>query len=235
LRSDGGFASEEHPIPESLGNTTIVLPPGVVFDRCNNGVLSELDKTLVDCFPIKIRRTNLGIRSKAGKVPVTAFQDGRLVHNGRFAALHGDLHARSWTEEYRSRKDPDYTIGMATLTGGRPIRGRHAEDLSRALLKVGLGCAWIEQRDRLLDPDFSHVRDTILGTTRRPGFVFIANEVDQANTGINVQFDALGDALGHISLRVLANIYGVVMLTDSRAATPPAGLANMGTAATFGQ
>ena len=196
LKSDGGFTSEEHPIPESLGNSTLVLPPGIVCDRCNRGKLSELDRTLVECLPVKIRRTTLGIVSKAGKVPVTAFQDGQLRHDGRFAALHGDLAARSWTEEYRSEKDPRYTIGMATLTGGRPIRGRHAEELSRSLLKVGLACAWPEQGDKLLGAEFNGVRDVILGTSRRAGYLFIGNEVHEANKALNVQFDAFPTVTG---------------------------------------
>jgi hypothetical protein len=235
LKSDGGFTSEEHPIPESLGNSTLVLPPGIVCDRCNRGKLSELDRTLVECLPVKIRRTTLGILSKAGKVPVTAFQDGQLRHDGRFAALHGDLAARSWSEEYRSKKDPRYTIGMATLTGGRPIRGRHAEELSRSLLKVGLGCAWPEQGDKLLGAEFNDVRDVILGTSRRAGYLFIGNEVHEANTALNVQYDALADRDGNVSLRVLANFYGVVMLTDSHAPAPPEALADLGSTALFGQ
>jgi hypothetical protein len=83
-KSDGGFARREHPIPESMGNRSIELPPGVVCDRCNGGVLSFLDQTLLEFFPVKLRRTELGIESKAGKVPETAFQDGRLRHNGAF-------------------------------------------------------------------------------------------------------------------------------------------------------
>ena len=32
-RGDGGWTSREHVIPESMGNTELILPPGVVCDR----------------------------------------------------------------------------------------------------------------------------------------------------------------------------------------------------------
>lgn len=43
LREDRAFTSVEHVIPEGMGNKEIVLPVGVVCDKCNNGELSKLD------------------------------------------------------------------------------------------------------------------------------------------------------------------------------------------------
>jgi len=77
-RSDGGFATREHPVPESLGNTEQVLDNGVVCDRCNNGVLSDLDQALIEFFPISLRRAMLGIQTKAGKFPVAKFSGGTV-------------------------------------------------------------------------------------------------------------------------------------------------------------
>ena len=68
LRADGGFTSVEHSIPESLGNVTLILPQGVVCDRCNNEELAELDQHLADLMPLKKRRTELGIKNKRGEV-----------------------------------------------------------------------------------------------------------------------------------------------------------------------
>jgi hypothetical protein len=82
-RTDGGFTTAEHALPESLGNTEVVLPNCVVCDRCNNGVLSDLDNALADFLPIKFRRTALGVVSKSGKVPVTRFSKGRVTNRGR--------------------------------------------------------------------------------------------------------------------------------------------------------
>jgi hypothetical protein len=235
LRSDGGFATPEHPIPESIGNSEVILPPGVVCDRCNGGVLSVLDQTLGDFFLLKIRRTTLGVKSKTGKVPVTIFHDGRLIHNGQFAALVGDLHRRSWDEEKRSNVDPRYTIGMATLSGGRPVKGRQAEDMSRALLKVGYGCAWIDQREQLMDAEFDDVRDVILGAKRRPGYIFVGSEIDERNTGLNVWYTCLRDHAGNTWFRVFANLYGVRMVTDSRDPLPPPNMGELRTTVTFNE
>jgi hypothetical protein len=196
-------------------------------------VLSVLDQTLGDFFLLKIRRTTLGVKSKTGKVPVTTFQDGRLVHNGQFAALMGDLHRRSWEEEKRSTVDPRYTIGMATLSGGRPVKGRHAEDLSRALLKIGFGCAWIDKREQLMDADFDDVRDVILGVKRRPGYIFVGTQIDERNTDLSVWYTCLRDRKGNTWFRVFANLYGVRMVTDSRDPLPPPVMGDLGTTITF--
>src|SRR5580704_10566091 len=79
-RSDGGFTSTEHAFPESLGNSELVLPPGVVCDRCNNGILSQLDQEICNFAPIAMRRTVLGIESKSGKLPLLRCVQGTVEH-----------------------------------------------------------------------------------------------------------------------------------------------------------
>jgi hypothetical protein len=78
----GSFTSREHPFPESLGNTEIVLPPGVICDCCNNGPLSRLDQTICEFLPIQMRRTMLGVTSKAGLIPRTRFSTGVIENLG---------------------------------------------------------------------------------------------------------------------------------------------------------
>jgi HNH endonuclease len=46
LGTTGPFTSEEHVIPEALGNPDWVLPKGYVCDTCNNGKLAKLDNAL---------------------------------------------------------------------------------------------------------------------------------------------------------------------------------------------
>ena len=77
-KSDGGFTGEEHIFPESLGNNELVLPIGVVCDRCNHGVLSELDQALAGFLPIEMMRTWHGIPSKTGRLPSFKFDNGSL-------------------------------------------------------------------------------------------------------------------------------------------------------------
>ena len=50
---------------QGLGiNPPIVLPKGVVCDKCNHGKLAILDNALIDFSPISLMRTRFGVRSR---------------------------------------------------------------------------------------------------------------------------------------------------------------------------
>jgi HNH endonuclease len=59
----------EHIIPESLGNTKYVLPPGVVCDSCNNYFAREVEKPFIESPSISLMRFHQGLVSKRGRVP----------------------------------------------------------------------------------------------------------------------------------------------------------------------
>ncbi|HEY0735702.1 MAG TPA: HNH endonuclease [Herpetosiphonaceae bacterium] len=59
----------EHIIPESLGNTEHILPPGVVCDKCNNYFSREVEKPLLDSLYFTQTRFAKMIPNKRGKVP----------------------------------------------------------------------------------------------------------------------------------------------------------------------
>lgn len=63
--------SVEHVIPESLGNTKLVLPPGVVRDKCNNYFSNHIEKPFFELKAIKLLRFNQSIPSKRKKIPST--------------------------------------------------------------------------------------------------------------------------------------------------------------------
>jgi len=235
LGTDGGFDSVEHPIPESLGNTELIIPKGVVCDRCNNGQLAALDQCLADLMPLKVRRTTLGIPNKVGNVPATVFQDARLERVEGRPALTGPA-PHSWMLEQVDPRDPRWSVGTATLTGGRPLRGRHAAQVSRALLKVGFEAAWTELGERLMEEDFDELRKLILGTrTQPPGYVFLVNHLDERGAGHNIHYTAVTDAeAGKSDLYVAAKMLGVYMVTDSfRSAPPPTLTDELGHTASF--
>jgi len=56
-------------IPESLGNTTLVLPPGVVCDGCNNYFSREVERPFLESEPIASVRFQQALPSKRGRVP----------------------------------------------------------------------------------------------------------------------------------------------------------------------
>lgn len=63
------FLSVEHIIPESLGNTEHVLPPGIVCDRCNNYFAGSVEGPILrDKYFCQVRHRN-GIPSKRKRVP----------------------------------------------------------------------------------------------------------------------------------------------------------------------
>jgi hypothetical protein len=61
--------SVEHVIPESLGNSTLTLPPGVVCDRCNNYFARKVEKPFLDSIEMSALRFHQGIPNKRGMVP----------------------------------------------------------------------------------------------------------------------------------------------------------------------
>lgn len=61
--------SVEHIIPESLGNTTLVLKKGIVCDGCNNYFSKSVEKPFLESPGVKAMRFHEGLESKKGRVP----------------------------------------------------------------------------------------------------------------------------------------------------------------------
>lgn len=56
-------------IPESLGNHSLLLPAGVVCDKCNNYFARKVEAPFLNSPAIRLLRHNQGVQSKRGKVP----------------------------------------------------------------------------------------------------------------------------------------------------------------------
>jgi hypothetical protein len=61
--------SIEHVLPESLGNTTMILPAGVVCDSCNNYFARKVEAPFLNSEEIVAFRSHQGIPNKRGRVP----------------------------------------------------------------------------------------------------------------------------------------------------------------------
>lgn len=62
--------SIEHIIPESLGNVSHTLPPGIVCDSCNNYFSRKIEKKLLESGYFLSLRFNQGLLSKKGRIPI---------------------------------------------------------------------------------------------------------------------------------------------------------------------
>lgn len=168
-RTDGGVRTQEHIFPESMGNDELVIPPGVVCDRCNNRTLSILDQVICEFMPVKLRRTMLGIHSKAGKIPTTNVTTGSIKNLGP-----GSLSLESSTKSPMLRELERHGEAVKLelkFSGGRRMTANYGSELSRALLKATLECAWIDHGEVMFEPRFdSHPRCRDGGAARRfPG------------------------------------------------------------------
>jgi hypothetical protein len=64
-----GSVSVEHIVPESLGNTTMILPPGVVCDSCNSYFGRKVEAPFLNSPPIRALRHTQGLQNKRGRIP----------------------------------------------------------------------------------------------------------------------------------------------------------------------
>lgn len=76
------FTSEEHVFPESLGNKTIILPPGVVCDVCNQ-YFSKLENQFIHSYPMLFGRFLSPEPTKKGKWPKTELPKGGFIRGIR--------------------------------------------------------------------------------------------------------------------------------------------------------
>ena len=75
-----GSKSVEHIIPQTLGNTKLVLPAGFVCDQCNNYFSRKIEQPFFDMSEIKRLRFYEKVPNKKGKIPaIDAFLNGKKI------------------------------------------------------------------------------------------------------------------------------------------------------------
>lgn len=218
-RDDGGFVSAEHVVPESLGNQEWTLPPGVVCDRCNSGRLALLDQALCDFFPVKMRRTMLGVPSKQGKVPATRFVTGQL-RNGGGGQLHVETHSASDSGTFREvSRDGDTVNLRLEAKGGRRLTPRYCAEIRAALLKMAVEFLWLTDPGLAAGPAMAHARRIVMGAAT-DGFVLLGRQGDPDHREVSVTHSPVETGGGQYRLWVHAKVYGVLLATDSRLTGP---------------
>lgn len=63
----GLFTRVEHPIPESLGNDSLLIEPGFICDSCNQYFGVKVESYVLNAVPFGVERVRANVRTKKGK------------------------------------------------------------------------------------------------------------------------------------------------------------------------
>lgn len=204
-RSDRPFTSEEHIIPESLGNDDLILDRGIVCDACNSGELAKLDLELLDSELVSPMRVLFTDATKEGKPPSARLQN-MLIYKTRPGHLHIRPHDR--TGEIRNlRKLPSGQTAFEFEVRGRPrFDGR---GLARALYKIGLEMVAFDVNPAAaLDPRYDDARAFVLEGDVPVNDVLVLTKCKPTPTSI-VSWQP-----GQIGTGLALSIFGVVFLVN---------------------
>jgi len=202
LNDNGTFTSEEHTVPESLGNYDTVLPKGFVCDTCNSGVLSGLDAELVHFEPIEFLKTLYMPHTKDGKLPQATFPNLTMKKT------------RPNHIVFKSQSKKNITSGEPDENGiihfSIKMTGRKKFDLKiigRALYKIGLGMvAFHEGRVVVCDSRYDAARAFILRGEDFPNNLLMTNNA-KPHPNIRSTYDP---DLDGTCFRI--DIYGLIFL-----------------------
>lgn len=140
LSTTKGFDSEEHIIPEALGNDTLVLPKGNVCNTCNNRILSQLDNYLVNFEPISLLQVLFVAHKKDGKLPNANFQNLSLQKTRPGYITLTPKDKTGDIKNFKKTQDGLYSFNIE-------FKGKKFDPkfLGRALYKVALGLVAYER------------------------------------------------------------------------------------------
>jgi len=204
LKKSAPFNSEEHIIPETLGNEELILPRGYVCDRCNNGVLSRLDNFLLDFEPISFLRVIYSPYTKAGKLPKASYQNIsiRKTHPRNVVLTAKDK--SGWVKNLKEMDDGQTSFSIN-------IKGKKFDPkmIGRALYKIALGMvAYDEGAEVAFDPKFDMARAFILKGEDFPTNLLILSN-GKPKPEITVEHLELSDGTPF-----LIDIFGVLFLLN---------------------
>lgn len=207
------MAAWEHVIPETLGNAELVLPAGVVCDRCNNGPLAALDEALCGFHPYKAFRTLHGVPTKAGRPPLTKFPRGWMqrVDDVVRVVLNESDKGRTVREVGRNGDKVNLRVD---LSGGPRLTDKTLAKLSRALLKSAFEAAWLDHGPKLLQARYDPIRSAVRGAPRH-GYMLLQRAGFEACALASLTYE-FRDAETESEIVVAFDYFGVRIATDSR-------------------
>jgi hypothetical protein len=207
LSTEGPFRSEEHILPEAMGNHDYVLPRGYVCDPCNNGVLAGLDAELCNSPLFVSQRVNAVEYDKRGRLPE--------VRIGDFIVKRTDPMNVTWIADPGSdaikvgKTRPD---GMTPLRMKTKLPKRFDETvLARALCKIGLAAIALDfGHDYACSSRFDRVRQLIREGGEYQNNLLICQWMTM-DTDIGLQYRHQPEVPGTVMAH---QIYGVTLLMN---------------------
>ena len=164
------FVSEEHIVPQSLGNTypELILEPGTVCDQCNSGKLALLDQALLDFLPVKVNRLIGRIVNKRNEHPVV-----KSANSISMQYTDDKLHVTVPNSNKVITTKTDGSVAAKIILRANKMTPKKTALLARSLFKILFESATKQHGiDWALLPKNDAVRDVILnGVALRHGFV----------------------------------------------------------------
>ena len=179
LHKEAQFSSEEHPIPESLGNDDLILPVGFICDSCNQYFGTKIEKRILNYPPFSIERVGGAILTKKGKLAKYEEQDFGLYSTGYW----DHVIFSGTTERVTSILDENILYVFPPTDYGNLI--------TRFLLKMGLELLILTDEHDTFAPKFNDARfcarygkgaskwNVGYGTYPRRGDLLIRTRVDE--------------------------------------------------------
>lgn len=202
LLDTGTFTSEEHIVPESLGNYDTVLAKGMVCDTCNNEVLSALDAELVNSDLLGMLKTVYMPYTKDGKLPQATYPNLTIKKTRPSHIVINTASKKLFTS---SEPDENGVVHFSIKATGRkkfdPIM------IGRVLYKIGLGMiAFHEGKQNACHSKYDGARAFIRGEKDFPNNLLMSEQIKphpQITTRVDFRMGGTG---------VVINIYGVVFV-----------------------
>ncbi len=209
-RHDGGFTSREHVFPESLGNETVILEPGIVCDRCNNGPLADVEQALIQFPAVGFLRVLLGQTNKKGERPAVKWNNATVsspAENEIVINAEND-HAFRIVEQVGP-----WVHGKLNLTTGGPVSAKRYSKIARALWKATLECAYLDHVEMIYETRFDQIREMVVGARLASGFIMFPKSGPAPTTEVALTYQFLNTDLG-VALGSLITIGGVPIFTE---------------------
>jgi len=204
LKSSESFSSQEHIIPEGLGNEELILPKGLVCDTCNNGILSNLDHYLQVFEPISFLKVLYTQQTKEGKLPKGNYQNILVKKNHPRNIVFSAKDKSGWIKNFKEFANGQISFSI-------DIKGKRFDPkkLGRSLYKIALGMVAFDRGfDAACDPKYDDARAFILHGKDFPNNLLILMNA-KPNAQVTVMHQELAGGTGFA-----IDIFGIMFLLN---------------------